>query len=57
MYVLRDEKGRCSSAFQKGGNKFWLMGDAWFRAVYALFDVENHLYGMATNVNMQQQQQ
>ena len=57
IYVLRDEKGRCSSAFQEGGNKFWLMGDAWFRAIYAVFDVENHLYGMATNVNVQQQQQ
>jgi cathepsin D len=41
----------CSSAFSEGGSDFWMMGDPFFRENYAVLDVENKRYGMATNVN------
>ena len=57
LYVLSgDVNGgnriECVSAFIEGGDPFWLMGDVFFRAVYAVLDVEHKLYGMARNVNL-----
>ena len=43
--------GECASAFQEGGDDFWLVGDPWFRAVYSAMNVEEHLYGMAANAH------
>jgi hypothetical protein len=42
----------CTSAFGEGGTDFWLLGDPFFRAIYAVLDVEQKRYGMARNVNM-----
>ena len=44
--------GECTSAFQDGGDDFWLVGDPWFRAVYSALNVEDHLYGMAPNAKL-----
>lgn len=41
----------CITAFMQGGDSFWLMGDPFFRSVYAVLDVDSHTYGMAKNVN------
>ena len=56
IYVLRQKSGKkytCFSAFMENGDDFWLMGDPFFRAVYAVFDVANMRYGMAPNINLQ----
>jgi hypothetical protein len=55
MYVLKEKIGphyKCTSAFMASqGEGFWLMGDPFFRAVYAVLDVEGLRYGMAPNKN------
>ena len=58
LYVVSGDvnggnRSECVSAFMAGGDPFWLMGDVFFRAVYAVLDVEHKLYGMARNVNLE----